>query len=145
MQATPIEREWMLLRIQEIWLCDLWLKFAGTWVHAGYHLTTAIAGPSLLTLPYAFTFLGWLPGLITLTIGGSVSSYAYYLLSTVLEHCAAEGNRYYRFRELSDHVIGEYTRNTIMYFSKRLWVNGCSYPQLYSCLFQAIFAVQSKP
>lgn len=79
---------------------------AGTWLHAGYHLTTAIAGPSLLTLPYAIHFLGWAPGLFALTIGGAVSSYAYCLLSRVLEHFAARGQRCLRFRDLSEVVIG---------------------------------------
>jgi hypothetical protein len=78
----------------------------GTWMHAGYHLTTAIAGPSLLSLPYAFSFLGWAPGLLALTICGLVSSYAYCLLSQVLDDCASKGHRFYRFRELSQFVIG---------------------------------------
>jgi hypothetical protein len=78
----------------------------GTWKHAGYHLTTAIAGPSLLSLPYAFSFLGWAPGLLALTICGLVSSYAYCLLSQVLDDCASKGHRFYRFRELSQFVIG---------------------------------------
>jgi hypothetical protein len=77
-------------------------------MHAGYHLTTAIAGPSLLTLPYAFHFLGWGPGLLALTVGGAVSSYAYCLLSRVLEHFASRGQRCLRFRDLSQVVIGQY-------------------------------------
>ncbi|KAG0581910.1 hypothetical protein M758_3G019500 [Ceratodon purpureus] len=83
------------------------LESKGTWVHAGYHLTTAIAGPSLLTLPYAIHFLGWGPGLFALTIGGAVSSYAYCLLSKVLEHFASRGQRCLRFRDLSEVVIGK--------------------------------------
>lgn len=83
------------------------LESKGTWFHAGYHLTTAIAGPSLLTLPYAFHFLGWGPGLFALTIAGAVSSYAYCLLSRVLEHYASQGKRCLRFRDLSDVVIGK--------------------------------------
>ncbi len=79
---------------------------AGTWLHAGYHLTTAIAAPSLLSLPYAFSFLGWAPGLLAITICGLVSSYAYCLLSQVLDDCASKGHRFYRFRELSQFVIG---------------------------------------
>jgi amino acid permease len=82
------------------------LESKGTWMHAGYHLTTAIAGPSLLTLPYAIHFLGWFPGLLALTIGGAVSSYAYCLLSRVLEHFASQGERCLRFRDLSQVVIG---------------------------------------
>jgi amino acid permease len=76
-------------------------------LHAGYHLTTAIAAPSLLSLPYAFSFLGWAPGLLAITICGLVSSYAYCLLSQVLDDCASKGHRFYRFRELSQFVIGQ--------------------------------------
>ncbi len=87
-------------------------------MHAGYHLTTAIAGPSLLSLPYAFSFLGWAPGLLALTICGLVSSYAYCLLSQVLDDCASKGHRFYRFRELSQFVIG-----TIFYHHHHHLVN----------------------
>ena len=79
-------------------------------MHAGYHLTTAIAGPSLLTLPYAISFLGWGPGLLTLTIAGAVSSYAYCLLSKVLEHFASRDQRCLRFRDLSEVVLGYYPK-----------------------------------
>ncbi|KAH8951179.1 hypothetical protein BDL97_09G013600 [Sphagnum fallax] len=89
--------------------------FTGTWLHAGYHLTTAIAAPSLLSLPYAFSFLGWAPGLLAITICGLVSSYAYCLLSQVLDDCASKGHRFYRFRELSQFVIGQkWTRFFVM-------------------------------
>ncbi|CAM6001656.1 unnamed protein product [Sphagnum balticum] len=70
------------------------LESKGTWLHAGYHLTTAIAAPSLLSLPYAFSFLGWAPGLLAITICGLVSSYAYCLLSQVLDDCASKGHRF---------------------------------------------------
>jgi len=84
-------------------------------LHAGYHLTTAIAAPSLLSLPYAFSFLGWAPGLLAITICGLVSSYAYCLLSQVLDDCASKGHRFYRFRELSQFVIGQkWTRFFVM-------------------------------
>ncbi|CAI8616280.1 unnamed protein product [Vicia faba] len=42
------------------------LKSKGSWVHCGYHLTTSIVAAPLLSLPYAFTFLGWTAGIFFL-------------------------------------------------------------------------------
>ncbi|CAI8616279.1 unnamed protein product [Vicia faba] len=44
------------------------LKSKGSWVHCGYHLTTSIVAAPLLSLPYAFTFLGWTAGIFFLVI-----------------------------------------------------------------------------
>ncbi|KAL8500451.1 hypothetical protein ACS0TY_020155 [Phlomoides rotata] len=78
----------------------------GTWWHAGFHLTTAIVGPTLLTLPYAFRGLGWVLGFICLTVMGVVTFYSYYLMSLVLDHCEKAGRRHIRFRELAADVLG---------------------------------------
>ncbi|GKV40075.1 hypothetical protein SLEP1_g47749 [Rubroshorea leprosula] len=43
------------------------LESKGNWWHAGFHLTTAIVGPTILTLPYAFRGLGWGMGFFCLT------------------------------------------------------------------------------
>ncbi|WVZ02033.1 hypothetical protein V8G54_022839 [Vigna mungo] len=53
------------------------LKSKGSWLHCGYHLSTSIVAPPLLSLPYAFTFLGWTAGISCLVIG----ALAIYLLS----------------------------------------------------------------
>ncbi|KAJ1386071.1 Amino acid transporter, transmembrane domain [Sesbania bispinosa] len=78
----------------------------GEWWHAGFHLTTAIVGPTILTLPYAFRGLGWELGFFCLTAMGMVTFYAYYLMSKVLDHCEKEGRRHIRFRELAADVLG---------------------------------------
>lgn len=78
----------------------------GEWYHAGFHLTTAIVGPTILTLPYAFRGLGWGLGVFCLTVMGVVTFYAYYLMSLVLENCEKEGRRHIRFRELAADVLG---------------------------------------
>ncbi|PKI35436.1 hypothetical protein CRG98_044179 [Punica granatum] len=57
------------------------LESKGEWWHAGYHLTTAIVGPTILTLPYAFRGLGWALGFLCLTVMGAVTFYSYFLLS----------------------------------------------------------------
>ncbi|KAJ0593853.1 putative amino acid transporter, transmembrane domain-containing protein [Helianthus annuus] len=86
------------------------LESKGEWYHAGFHLTTAIVGPTILTLPYAFRGLGWALGLFTLTVMGVVTFYSYYLMSLVLEHCEKAGRRHIRFRELASDVLGMFYR-----------------------------------
>lgn len=82
------------------------IYYTGQWWHAGFHLTTAIVGPTLLTLPYAFRGLGWGPGFLCLTTMGVVTFYSYYLMSKVLDHCEKAGRRHIRFRELAADVLG---------------------------------------
>ncbi|XVF10448.1 hypothetical protein REPUB_Repub07fG0183900 [Reevesia pubescens] len=82
------------------------LESKGMWWHAGFHLTTAIVGPTILTLPYAFRGLGWSLGVLCLTVLGCVTFYSYYLMSRVLEHCEKAGRRHIRFRELAADVLG---------------------------------------
>ncbi|XP_002527443.2 GABA transporter 1 [Ricinus communis] len=82
------------------------LKSKGTWVHCGYHLTTSIVAPPLLSLPYAFTFLGWGGGISCLIIGALVTFYSYNLLSLVLEHHAQLGLRQLRFRDMANNILG---------------------------------------
>ncbi|KAL3686211.1 hypothetical protein R1sor_004233 [Riccia sorocarpa] len=74
--------------------------------HAGFHLTTSIAGPTLLSLPYAFAGLGWEYGPIMVVLGALVTFYAYNLLSVVIEELAARGRRHLRFRDLGEDIIG---------------------------------------
>lgn len=78
----------------------------GAWWHCGYHLTTSIVAPSLLSLPFAFRLLGWVGGTICLLFGGLVTFYAYHLLSLVLEHHAMHGSRLLRFRDMATNILG---------------------------------------
>ncbi|KAK9275703.1 hypothetical protein L1049_022970 [Liquidambar formosana] len=82
------------------------LESKGQWWHAGFHLTTAIVGPTILTLPYAFRGLGWGLGFFCLTVMGVVTFYSYYLMSKVLDYCEKAGRRHIRFRELAADVLG---------------------------------------
>ncbi|XP_075633197.1 GABA transporter 1-like [Castanea sativa] len=82
------------------------LKSKGSWVHSGYHLTTSIVAPPLLSLPYAFTFLGWTAGILCLVIGALVTFYSYNLISLVLEHHAQLGRRHLRFRDMAHDILG---------------------------------------
>ncbi|XP_059627163.1 GABA transporter 1 [Cornus florida] len=82
------------------------LKSKGSWVHCGYHLTTSIVAPALLSLPFAFASLGWAAGVLCLVIGALVTFYSYNLLSLVLEHHAQLGHRHLRFRDMANDILG---------------------------------------
>ncbi|KAG8371206.1 hypothetical protein BUALT_Bualt13G0063200 [Buddleja alternifolia] len=82
------------------------LKSRGSWIHSGYHLTTSIVAPPLLSLPFAFASLGWTAGVLSLVIGALVTFYSYNLLSLVLEHHAQLGHRHLRFRDMANDILG---------------------------------------
>ena len=81
-------------------------QWTGSWVNCGCHLTTSIVAPPLLSLPYAFVFLGWPGGILCLVAGALVSFYSYNLLSLVLEHHAQMGRRQLRFRDMAHDILG---------------------------------------
>ncbi|KAF3434140.1 hypothetical protein FNV43_RR25243 [Rhamnella rubrinervis] len=82
------------------------LKSRGSWLHCGYHLTTSIVAPVILSLPFAFGLLGWVGGVICMSLAGLVTFYAYNLLSLVLEHHAKLGQRQLRFRDMARDILG---------------------------------------
>ncbi|GAB4824767.1 Sodium- and chloride-dependent GABA transporter 1 [Ancistrocladus abbreviatus] len=82
------------------------LQSKGSWLHCAYHLTTSIVGPALLSLPYAFAYLGWAGGVACLVIGALVTFYSYNLISLVLEHHAQLGHRQLRFRDMAQDTLG---------------------------------------
>ncbi|MED6132926.1 Sodium- and chloride-dependent GABA transporter 1 [Stylosanthes scabra] len=85
------------------------LKSKGSWIHCGYHLTTSIVAPPLLSLPFAFTFLGWTAGILFLVITAVITFYNYNLISLVLEHHAHQGRRMLRFRDMARDIFGTNT------------------------------------
>ncbi|RZS25168.1 hypothetical protein BHM03_00058329 [Ensete ventricosum] len=82
------------------------LKSKGSWMHCGYHLTTSIVAPALLSLPFALASLGWAPGVACLVVGAVVTFYSYNLLSLVLDHYAQLGRRQLRFRDMAHDILG---------------------------------------
>lgn len=82
------------------------LKSRGSWLHCGYHLTTAIVAPALLSLPFALALVGWVGGVLVLILAGLVTFYSYNLLSLVLEHHAHLGKRQLRFRDMAHDILG---------------------------------------
>ncbi|GAB2234868.1 hypothetical protein Droror1_Dr00004136 [Drosera rotundifolia] len=82
------------------------LKSEGSWLHCGYHLTTSIVAPALLSLPYALSLLGWVGGILCLVIGGLVTFYSYNLISLVLEQQDKAGRRHLRFPDMARGILG---------------------------------------
>ncbi|XP_047055819.1 GABA transporter 1-like [Lolium rigidum] len=82
------------------------LQSKGSWLHCGYHLTTSIVAPPLLSLPFAFASLGWTAGMTCLVVGAAVTFYSYNLISRVLEHHAQQGRRQLRFRDMATDILG---------------------------------------
>lgn len=82
------------------------LKSKGSWLHCGYHLTTSIVAPALLSLPLALAALGWAAGVIFLLTAAAVTFYSYNLISLVLENQAQLGRRQLRFRDMAHQILG---------------------------------------
>ncbi|XP_043687131.1 GABA transporter 1-like [Telopea speciosissima] len=82
------------------------LKSKGSWMHCGYHLTSSIVAPALLSLPYAFVSLGWIGGMVFLCVGAAITFHSYNLLSLVLEHHAHLGRRQLRFKDMANDILG---------------------------------------
>ncbi|XP_020592752.1 GABA transporter 1 [Phalaenopsis equestris] len=82
------------------------LKSKGSWLHCGYHLTTSIVAPALLSLPFAMAALGWFAGVIFLFTAAAVTFYSYNLISLVLEREALLGRRQLRFRDMAHQILG---------------------------------------
>ncbi|KAJ6317375.1 hypothetical protein OIU76_013001 [Salix suchowensis] len=82
------------------------LQSRGSWIHCGFHLTTSIVGPVIFILPFALASLGWVPGVLMITIAALVTFYAYNLLSVVLEHHEQLGKRQIRFRDMARDILG---------------------------------------
>ncbi|XP_004308537.1 PREDICTED: GABA transporter 1-like [Fragaria vesca subsp. vesca] len=82
------------------------LKSQGSWLHVGYHLTTSIVAPVLLSLPFAMALIGWVGGVICVALAALVTFYSYTLLSLVLEHQEKLGHRQLRFRDMARDILG---------------------------------------
>ncbi|XP_030451317.1 GABA transporter 1-like [Syzygium oleosum] len=82
------------------------LKSRGSRWHCGYHLTTSIVAPVLLSLSFAMSLLGWVIGVMCLTLGAVVTFYSYNLISLVLEQQAHLGQRQLRFRDMAHDILG---------------------------------------
>ncbi|KAL8113120.1 GABA transporter 1-like [Apium graveolens] len=82
------------------------LKSRGSWLHCGYHLTTSIVAPALLSIPFAIGLLGWGAGMVCLSLAALVTFYSYNLLSLVLEDQDRRGKRQLHFRAMANDILG---------------------------------------
>lgn len=82
------------------------LKSRGSWLHCGYHLTSAIVAPALLSIPFAIGKAGWGGGVVCLSMAALVTFYSYNLLSLVLEDHARRGKRQLHFRDMAHDILG---------------------------------------
>jgi len=80
--------------------------FAAEWYHAAFHSVCAVVGAGVLGLPYAFSYLGWVGGLLTLSTLCLFSIYTSYLLSQLHE---VYGVRLNTYREIGEAVWGPRT------------------------------------
>ena len=69
-------------------------------------MTTSIVGPVIYSLPFALALLGWVPGVLAVTLAALATFYSYNLLSVVLEHHAQLGKRQLRFRDMARDILG---------------------------------------
>ena len=65
------------------------------------NLTSTIIGAGFLALPYGFSQLGWLLGLITLTLAGLSSAFSLVLLSLCAKHITGKPSSFYAVAELA--------------------------------------------
>ncbi|KAK9831112.1 hypothetical protein WJX74_003668 [Apatococcus lobatus] len=76
-----------------------------SWGQVLGHTVTAVVGVGILGLPYAFSCLGWIGGLLALTIATVASLYTSCLLASM--HEDKDGHRHNRYEELGKAVLGE--------------------------------------
>ena len=74
------------------------------WYHAAFHNVTAVVGVGVLGLPYAFSYLGWIWGVIALVTTLAASLYTAYLLAAL--HEEADGTRHNRYVDLGRAILG---------------------------------------
>ena len=77
----------------------------GTWQHASAHMMTVTFGAGVLSLPYAFRWLGMAWGLVLLAFALAVSYHSSYLLAGMA--ATGEGAGSASYRELGAKLLGE--------------------------------------
>lgn len=84
------------------------------------HLITVIIGAGVLSLPKAFSLLGWLFGPILLIFFGIVSLWTSMMLSQIYE---VDGKKHKTYKGAVFHILGAGHRNilaTVLYI--KMWV-----------------------
>ncbi|WOG97289.1 hypothetical protein DCAR_0416629 [Daucus carota subsp. sativus] len=74
------------------------------WYYSTFHNVTAVVGAGVLGLPYAMSQLGWIPGLLALSISWIVTFYSFWQL--IHMHEMVPGKRFDRYSELGEYAYG---------------------------------------
>ncbi|KAI3464294.1 hypothetical protein Pfo_020957 [Paulownia fortunei] len=75
------------------------------WWYSAFHNVTAMVGAGVLGLPLVLARLGWIPGIIAMTISWLVTWYTIWQLIQL--HESESGKRFDRYSELGQHAFGE--------------------------------------
>eukprot|EP01026_Neomeris_dumetosa_P004350 TRINITY_DN1115_c0_g1_i3.p1 TRINITY_DN1115_c0_g1~~TRINITY_DN1115_c0_g1_i3.p1 ORF type:complete len:473 (+),score=35.15 TRINITY_DN1115_c0_g1_i3:145-1419(+) len=79
-------------------------KRHGTWYYAFFHFTAALLCASALSLPWAFSYLGWILGSLALLLAFATANFSASLLTTLHE----QGDlRFDKYTDLGRHVLGK--------------------------------------
>lgn len=78
---------------------------SATWYHSAFHNVTAMVGAAVLSLPYAFSELGWGPGIAIFVLSWIITLYT--LWHMVEMHKIIPGKRLDRYHELGQVAFGE--------------------------------------
>ncbi|MFS8023896.1 putative amino acid transporter, transmembrane domain-containing protein [Helianthus anomalus] len=121
--ASPLRKALHLTKLDPH---DAWLPITqsrnGNAYYAAFHTLCSGIGIQALILPFAFTFLGWIWGIISLILAFIWQLYTLYLLVNLHESIET-GVRYSRYMQLANAAFGERLGNTlakvqIMYLSQ---------------------------
>ncbi|PNX96464.1 lysine/histidine transporter 1-like protein, partial [Trifolium pratense] len=73
------------------------------WWYSTFHNVTAMVGAGVLSLPYALSQLGWIPGISVILVSWLVTFYSLWQL--VQMHELVPGKRFDRYFDLGEHVL----------------------------------------
>ncbi|WJX30393.1 hypothetical protein P8452_18938 [Trifolium repens] len=73
------------------------------WWYSTFHNVTAMVGAGVLSLPYALSQLGWIPGISVIIVSWLVTFYSLWQL--VQMHELVPGKRFDRYFDLGEHVL----------------------------------------
>ncbi|KAK9826733.1 hypothetical protein WJX81_002553 [Elliptochloris bilobata] len=74
------------------------------WYYSAFHNVTAMVGAGVLGLPYAFKYLLWPGGIVTIVLSYVISLYTLWQLCILHED---RGKRFNRYHELGSHAFGQ--------------------------------------
>ncbi|XP_031480833.1 lysine histidine transporter 1-like [Nymphaea colorata] len=88
---------------------DKWLPITANrnakWWYSAFHNVTAMVGAGVLSLPYAMSQLGWVPGITVLLLSWIITLYT--LWQMVEMHEMVPGKRFNRYHELGQQAFGK--------------------------------------